>query len=485
MRKDVAGVAALAAAALLLRVPSLRSPLSDDEGGFLVVAAQWRPGTSLYGDYWVDRPPLLIAVFELADRLGGAVALRAIGGLAVVAAVLLAARLGRLVAPRARHAPVLAAAVAAIFLSTPLFSAGLVKGELLAVPPVLLGTVALLSGLAAPTPASAARWWLLAGAAGAVAVGLKQSTVDVFLAAVMAAVVLARLGRWRRAGLLLGCVAAAGLAVTAASVAWAASRGTDPVALWHAVVTFRADAAAVISEAAPTVNDGRAAGLVLAFAGSGALGLLVATSRGRRTSEPDAADPPAFRAITLTVVVWELVAVALGGSYWLHYLVATVPGLVLLAAVAARERTRLRLLVGVVAYGAAATVLANVATAVPAGVTSPSAEDEVAVAAYLRESARPGDTGVVAFGSPWILREAGLESPYPLLWSLPVRVLDPGLVRFERLLRSGDRPTWVVVEGESVDSWGLEPAGADRVLGRRYQLEHVVGDWRVYRAGKR
>lgn len=114
MRKDVAGVAALAAAALLLRVPSLRSPLSDDEGGFLVVAAQWRPGTSLYGDYWVDRPPLLIAVFELADRLGGAVALRAIGGLAVVAAVLLAARLGRLVAPRARHAPVLAAAVAAI-----------------------------------------------------------------------------------------------------------------------------------------------------------------------------------------------------------------------------------------------------------------------------------------------------------------------------------------------------------------------------------
>lgn len=485
MRKDVAGVAALAAAALLLRAPSLGAPLSDDEGGFLVVAAQWRPGTSLYGDYWVDRPPLLIAAFGVADRLGGATALRVLGGLAVVAAVLLAARVGRLVAPRAPHAPVLAAAVAAIFLSTPLFSAGLVKGELLAVPPVLLGIVAVLSGMQAPSAAGAARWWLLAGAAGAVAVGLKQSTVEVFLAVAVAALVLVRHGRWRRAGLLAACAGAAGLAVTAASVAWAAERGTDPVALWHAVVTFRADASAVIAEAAPAANDGRAAGLVLAFAGSGALGLMLAFGRGRRTAGPDAGSPPGFRAITLAVVAWELVAVVLGGSYWLHYLVATVPGLVLSAAVAARERARLRFLAGVVAYGAAATVLANVATAVPPGPTWSSPEEEVAVASYLREVARPGDTGVVAFGSPWILREAGLESPYPLLWSLPVRVRDPRLVRFESLLRSSDRPTWVVVEGDSVDSWGLEPAGADGVLRRRYRLAHVVGDWHLYRAEMR
>lgn len=485
MRRDVAGVAALAAAALLLRAPSLRSPLSDDEGGFLMVAAQWRPGTSLYGDYWVDRPPLLIGVFEIADRLGGPVALRVIGGLAVVAAVLLAACLGRLVAPRVPYAPVLAAAVAAVFLSTPLFSAGLVKGELLAVPPVLLGVVAVLSGMQAPESASAARWWLLAGVAGALAVGLKQSTVDVFLAAAVAAVALAGRGHWWRAALLASCVGAAGLAATAASVAWAAGRGTDPAALWHAVVTFRADASAVIAEAAPVANDGRAAGLVLAFAGSGALGLLLAFSRGRRTAEPDASDPPGFRAITLAVVAWELAAVALGGSYWLHYLVATVPGLVLLAAVAARERARVRFVVGVVAYGAAATLLANVATAVPAGVTSPSPDDEVAVAAHLRDVAQPGDTGVVAFGSPWILHEAGLESPYPLLWSLPVRVRDPRLVRFERLLRSSERPTWVVVEGESVDSWGLEPSGADRALRRHYRLERVVGGWRVYRAEMR
>lgn len=482
MRKDVAGVAALAAAALLLRVPSIRSPLSDDEGGFLMVAAQWRPGTSLYGDYWVDRPPLLIGVFEVAARAGGPTALRVIGGLAVVAAILLAARVGRLVAPRVTHAPVLAAAAAAVFLSTPLFAAGLVKGELLAVPPVLLGVVAVLSGLQAPGAASAGRWWLAAGAAGAVAVGLKQSTVEVFLAAAVAAVVLARHGRWRRAGLLVGCVASAGLAVTAASVVWAAGRGTDPVALWHAVVTFRADASAAIAAAAPAVNDGRAAGLVLAFAASGALGLLVAMSRGRRTTEPDAADPLGFRAITLTVVAWELAAVALGGSYWLHYLVATVPGLVLLTAVAARERARLRFVVGVVAYGAAATLLANVATAVPSGPPSPSPADEVAVAAYLRDAARPGDTGVVAFGSPWILREAGLESPYPLLWSLPVRVHDPRLERFERLLRSGDRPTWVVVEGDSLDSWGLEPSGADRALRRHYRLHEVVGGLRLYLA---
>ena len=41
-------------------MPFLARPLSPDEGGFLLVASQWEPGTSLYGHYWVDRPPLLM-----------------------------------------------------------------------------------------------------------------------------------------------------------------------------------------------------------------------------------------------------------------------------------------------------------------------------------------------------------------------------------------------------------------------------------------
>ena len=90
----------LAASAAVLWLPTLLMPLSPDEGGFLLVASQWSPGTSLYGDYWVDRPPLLIGLFQLADLGGGALALRIIGLARVVPSVLLA---GAIACRRARQ----------------------------------------------------------------------------------------------------------------------------------------------------------------------------------------------------------------------------------------------------------------------------------------------------------------------------------------------------------------------------------------------
>jgi hypothetical protein len=50
-------------------LPFVGAPASPDEGGYLLVASQWSRGTSLYGNYWVDRPPLLIGVHELAVAL--------------------------------------------------------------------------------------------------------------------------------------------------------------------------------------------------------------------------------------------------------------------------------------------------------------------------------------------------------------------------------------------------------------------------------
>jgi len=178
-RAVVPGIAAAAAAAWL---PFLTFPLSPDEGGFLMVAGQWHPGTSLYGDYWVDRPPLLIGLFQLADLGGGAVALRLLGILAVVVSVLLAARLGRILAPRRPAAEIAAAATAAVFLSTPFFGTTEVNGELLAVPFVLGGLVALVRGSAAATRSVALRWWAGAGVLAMSAAAIKQSEVDVFLA---------------------------------------------------------------------------------------------------------------------------------------------------------------------------------------------------------------------------------------------------------------------------------------------------------------
>ena len=143
-------VAALAIAAVVARLPGLTRPLSNDEGGFLMVAAQWAPGSSLYGNYWVDRPPLIVGLYQLADLLGGGpVGLRLLGaawvGMAVVLAAVLGRVAGRLGDPRTpRLSPVWPAATAAVFLVSPMFGASEVDGELLAVPFVLAGITAVL-----------------------------------------------------------------------------------------------------------------------------------------------------------------------------------------------------------------------------------------------------------------------------------------------------------------------------------------------------
>ena len=87
---------------VLVRVPLVRLPLSSDEAGFLVVGGQWGPGRSLYGDYWGDRPPGLIALTHLAQAAGGGVGLRLMGAVAAAVAVVAGALVGRRLAPRQR-----------------------------------------------------------------------------------------------------------------------------------------------------------------------------------------------------------------------------------------------------------------------------------------------------------------------------------------------------------------------------------------------
>src|SRR3954453_3318674 len=49
---------------VLMRLPWLSAPLGRDEGGIALLAQHWGGG-SLYGDYWLDPPPLLILLFKL------------------------------------------------------------------------------------------------------------------------------------------------------------------------------------------------------------------------------------------------------------------------------------------------------------------------------------------------------------------------------------------------------------------------------------
>ena len=453
-------------------------PLGPDEGGYLMVARQWSPGSSLYGNYWVDRPPLLIELFSLA---GGPLGLRLIGLCAVIISVLLAARVGRLVAPGYRRAPAWTAVTAATFLSSPLFGTHEVNGEMLTVPFVLGGLVAALQAFVHPDPRRAACWWFVAGALGVGAAMVKQNMLDVFVVmTALAATTAARRSR-RDALLPTGCFLVGAASAAAAVLLLAASRGTGFSALWDAMVTFRFDAAAKIQAASTTSTPDRALHLVIAAAAAGALpvlGALVATLVDRRV-RPERGALPAIPGPALAVALlgWETIAIVGGGSYWLHYLIGLVPGLVLAVAVVVGHSARSRAWVrGAVAYALAATML----SVSWAHLVEPSWNKDLAVEDYLQDHSRPGDTGVVAFGNPNVLEAAGLSSPYENIWSLPVRVRDPRLAEFSTVLAGPHRPTWVVVNGSSLATWGVNARAGDFVLNRLYRPVSVLDGFTVY-----
>ena len=356
------GWVVLAAAVLagVVRLPYLAAPLSSDEGGFLMVAAQWSPGTSLYGDYWVDRPPLLVMLFGLADDLGGTVALRLIGVVAVVAAVVAAGRIGSLVAHPGAPSP-----RSALRRGPGRGHGGGLPGEpavrdeggrrraagaapraaldrLLPEPPC---------GATAAPRARRRAWLLGAGAAAAAAVLVKQNLVDgfVFAAVALVTVAVATRRRGERSCLRrdLASLTTGAAVVTLVVLLVATRHGTSLPGLWDAVVTFRFDAASVIDTSASAATGDRLRLLLGALALSGAPLLVLLLLHDVRRLRPRAPAAPDLRWPVLALLAWEVASLAGGGSYWLHYLLCLVPGLVLAAALLARRRpVLLRLVLG-------------------------------------------------------------------------------------------------------------------------------------------
>jgi len=476
-------VVLVAAVGALLRVPFLTKALSSDEAGFLRVAGQWSPGHSLYGSYWVDRPPLLIGIYQLADLLGGAVPLRLLGIVALLVSTFVAAALARLVTTW-EWAPPLVAAAPAVLMSDVLFGATEVDGELLSVPFVLAGVYAVLRALADVDPPSRRRlWWVAGGVLGVGAAGVKQSMVEVFVAAGVGVLWLLVRRTWRPAVEAVAAFAVGAAACGGVILVWASARGTRPGPLFEAVVTFRGQAAEIIRNEASAATHERAMELLLAFVSSAAwlLGLLAVVSAvlwwRRRDGSPPKEPFVPLGWITAALMTWETVGAVGGGSYWLHYLIGTVPGSTLIVAAVARAHlVRIRWIGAV--YGCI------MAIAIPATIVhhhQTAADQEQQVAAYLRTHAQPGESAVVAFGHANLLEGTGLSDPYVHLWSLPVRVRDPRLVEFTRVLRD-ERPTWVVVAGPEIDTWAIDAHRANAFLQRHYRDVTEIDGWHLLRA---
>lgn len=470
-RRSTLALVGLAVLAVVLRLPYAARSLSPDEGGFLLVAGQWRPGRSLYGDYWVDRPPLLLALFRVGDLLGTVVGdhlgLCLVGGAAAAATVVAVGMTVRALAG-ARPA-VLASIVTLALLVSPLSGAAQVNGELLAAPFVAGGIGCVLAALRG-------RPWvgLVAGGSAAAAVLVKQNMVDVVVFAAVAAVVAWRVhGRAATRPFAVAAWFAAGfVAIGALVLALASLAGSAPGDVLWAMYPFRAEAVRVLGSSNIDVRSLRLRRVAEAELLS--MGPLVVAAMivgvVRRRQQASALLPTAAGVAAL--VLYGAVSVVAGGSYWLHYLVQlSVPtGLAagLLAAVV-RPRTALVLVGPLLVVATLSWTLSLDRDPNPQGET---------VGTAVGRAAAPGDTVVSVLGDPAVVQAAGLRSPYPYLWSLPARTLDPGLRRLREDLARATGPTWVVARvpgGVSALS-----RGSGSALARDYHLVGHACERKVY-----
>ncbi|MCW2758167.1 MAG: hypothetical protein JWO46_1913, partial [Nocardioidaceae bacterium] len=74
---------------------------------------------------------------------------------------------------------------------------------------------------------------------------------------------------------------------------------------------------------------------------------------------------------------------------------------------------------------------------------------------------------------------AGLPSPYPYLWSLPLKVRDPHEQLLDQVLAGPDAPTWFVTWAH-VSSIGVDATGTQRLLDASYHPVAVLDGHTVY-----
>jgi hypothetical protein len=464
--------------AVLLRLPFLHDVPYADEGGLLVVAQHWHTGGPfLYGPFFVDRPPLLLAFFRLAVATGGLVALRVLGLGLVLASVACSARAGKLLGgPRGAVA---AAVTCAALLADPRLGTREIDAETVGVPLVLLAAVLALAAVRQTSPATRAAMLVAAGAAGGSAVLVKQNLADglVFtLVLVVGSAVGRRIGSRRTAGeagwVLLGAAVPLG-----AAVAWSTT-STGAHSLWYALYGFRIASSSSLFASTSAAQVARLHELGRASLLSGmAVLLLVTLAALLRRGRPDA-----VAVALVAMLATEVAGAAGGGYYWAHYLIALVPATALLAARAAGA-VRRPLLIGLVVAATLGSTLVGVGRA--ALHPTPVAETEVgALSTWLNRVERPGDSAVVLYGKASMFQATALRPAYPFLWTLPIRVLDPHLTRLVHTLESPDRPTFVLVR-MPLDAWGVDPRGrVPRVLAAHYRpAAHVGGDVIYVRRG--
>ncbi len=441
---------------LVLRLPYGHVALGVDEGGVAWVARQWTSGHgSLYGGQWLDRPPLLVALYRLADA-GGPLGVRALGAVAALSVVATCFALGRRLG--GFRAAWIAGLLAALLTGSVAIAAVFTPAELLAAVPSGLSVLALLRAWAT------GRSWpvALAGLLALSALAIKQSSLDAGLAGV-AFLVATTATRGRRPGAraTLAYLAGVGLALLAVA-GWLVAAHVRPGALFDALIGFRITSLHALQGSNLPLAT-RLTNLGGPALGSG-LGVLVPLAawgiRGLRT-RPVAA---------WTLAAWlagGVVGVLGGGSYWPHYLIELVPVAAVGSALVLTRLPRRVLRTGLLAATGLA-VLAAAAGDVYVAAHPPHAVD-ARIARYVQRRARAGDTFYALYAHAELNAAVGLPTPFRYSWSLMMRARPDARPRLVALLRSSRRPTWIM-RWQPPAHWQLDRDGElRRLLATRYR----------------
>jgi hypothetical protein len=472
VRTTYAVVGLAASLAVALRLPFVHDQPYADEGGTLMVARQWHSGGPfLYGNLFLDRPPLFVVFFRAGVALGGIVPVRMLGLVLVAVAVAAAASAGSVLA--GRRGACTAAVVAAALLADPALGTRAVIAETVGAPVTLAAAACMLE---ATRRASTRRSLLVTGGFLAVcALLVKQNLADALAFGVVLVVGSAVAAGGRRAALGdLGWLAVGAAVPVAATLVWAATCTPGVHTLGYALYGFRVDGIQVLLANGTASQAARLRDLLSASVLSGLVPVVIASLWSLRRRP--ARDP--VRLALLAMLVVAVAGVLGGGSYWTHYLIAIVPVAALLAAAASGASPRSPVLGLVVAATLASTLIG--ATSAVRSRTPASDTWLGATTAWMRSTEQPRDSVVVLYGDAALYETTGLRPAYPYVWTLPMHVLDPQLTGLRALLAGGRAPTFVIVRSP-LDTGGAGPGAlVQRTIDQHFRRVAVVCGSSVY-----
>jgi hypothetical protein len=192
-----------------------------------------------------------------------------------------------------------------------------------------------------------------------------------------------------------------------------------------------------------------------------------------------------LRIALAVMLLYASLSVIAGASFGRTISCSSCPALAMGAALATRRKRWRPAVYAAEAYAlVACLVSASNGVVLLASGHSVNTRDQI-IADYLHAASVPGDSIMLAYGSPNIIEMSGLSTPYQYSWSLqsgPVTGTSPSTFG---VLDGRHAPTWLVEIGD-FDWWGLDSPQFQRARAMRYRVvAHVCGHALYLRDGLR